>query len=466
MTKPHVILGAGVAGLTTALQLHRRGEPVFVSEREEVIGGASRTVRFGEFRFDLGGHRFYTRNEEVKALVADLLGDELIEVGRLSRIYLNGRFIDYPLTFSSAFRGLGPFRTAAVTLSYVMGRLHGAVKDIRTFEDWVVARFGRGLYEFYFAPYSEKVWGVDCTKLSADFAAQRIKGLSFREALKNMFLRNVLRKGPPPSLITHFLYPRLGFGRIPERMAEELPDGAVATNSPTLRIEHNGRRINAVVIGKPDGTEMRLDPQTVVSTIPITSLILMLDPPAPDVVRSHAEALEYRDMVILFLVVDKPQVSPDHWIYFSSRDISFGRVHEPKNWSRDMAPPDRTGLVIEFFCFRDDDIWNADSDSLRAMAVRDLVRTGLIRASEAAEAMRIFLPHAYPIYVDGYTEHLKAVKEYLSRFQNLYSIGRNGMFRYTSADYYIEMGMKTAENILGADHDLEAIGAAQEYAEK
>ncbi len=464
-----IIIGSGVAGLTAGYVLARNGRNVTVFEAENFLGGASRTVEYKGFRFDLGGHRFYTRNEPVKQIVQELLGDELIEVGRLSRIYLNQRFINYPLTFSSAFRGLGPLRTAGVTLSYLIGRIHGAVREIRTFEDWVVARFGRGLYEFYFAPYSEKVWGVDCTELSADFAAQRIKGLSFREAVKNMLVRKLLRQGPPPSLITAFQYPRLGFGRIPERMAEEIGRERLHLGAPVVRVRHDGRRIVEIETRAGDnaaGPRKVPVPGTLISSMPISNLIEALEPAPPEAVRGAAADLRFRDMVILFIIVKRPQVSPDHWIYFPSRDISFGRIHEPKNWSAAMAPPDRTGIVVEFFCFEGDSTWNADKESLVRRAAADLERTGLVRAAEIEDVCMVRLPKAYPVYVTGYTKHMERILEYLRRFENLYTIGRNGLFRYTSADYYIDMGLKTAENILGANHDIEAIGSEQEYAEK
>jgi len=462
----NLVIGSGVAGLTAAYTLARRGQPVTVFEKEPFVGGASRTVQFGDFRFDLGGHRFYTRNQAVKDLLGELLGDEMIEVGRISRIYLNNRFINYPLTFSSAFHGLGPVKTAAVTASYLLGRVHGKIRSIHTFEDWVLSRFGRGLYEFYFAPYSEKVWGVPCTELSSDFAAQRIKGLSFREAVKNMLVRKLLRSGPPPSLITAFQYPRLGFGRIPELMAESLPAGSVAMETPVIGIEHADNRVTALRVRTPDGTEQRVEAGTVISSMPVSELVTRLEPRPPDAVLEAAGKLRYRDMVVLFLVADRPQISPDHWIYFPSRRISFGRIHEPKNWSADMAPPDCTGLVVEFFCFKGDDVWNADRETLIRRASADLERTGLVRADEIGDVCMVRLPKAYPVYVTGYTERMERIMQYLRPFDNLYTIGRNGLFRYTSADYYIDMGLKTAENILGAGHDIEAIGVAQEYAEK
>ncbi len=462
----NLIIGSGVAGLTAAYTLARRGAPVQVFEKEPFIGGASRTIQFGDFRFDLGGHRFYTRNEAVKGLLSELLGDEMIEVGRISRIYLNGRFINYPLTFSSAFHGLGLLKTASVTASYLLGRVHGKVRTVRTFEDWVLSRFGRGLYEFYFAPYSEKVWGVPCTELSADFAAQRIKGLSFREAVKNMLVRKLLRSGPPPSLITAFQYPRLGFGRIPDRLAEALPAGSLALDSPVIGVEHADGRVVALKVRTPDGAEQRVPADTVVSSMPISELVTRLEPRPPDAVLEAAAKLRYRDLVVLFLVANRPRISPDHWIYFPSRRISFGRIHEPKNWSADMAPKDRTGIVVEFFCFEGDDVWTADPADLVEAAGKGLEQCGLLRREDISEYCAVRLTRAYPIYTVGYAAQLQVLLDYLKPFENLYLVGRNGMFRYTSADYYIDMGLKAAENILGADHDLHAIGAAQEYAEK
>ncbi len=461
-TVPTAILGAGITGMTSAYWLHRKNMPVRVLEADDVIGGASRTVHFNGFLFDLGGHRFYTRNEEVLKLIDGLLGEEVITVSRISRIFLNDRFVDYPLGFFNALGALGPATSMAVAFSYAWEKFthlfHSPPQA--TFEQWVVSRFGRRLYEIYFKPYSEKVWGIPCSELGADFAAQRIKGMSFREALKNMFIK----KNAPASLVSRFLYPSRGFGRIHESMGEALPPGSVEVGARVVKVEHDDGRITHVTHQK-NGVEYRSAVDRVISTIPVTDLVRCLSPAAPKEVLEAAASLKYRDMVIIFLTLDREQVTPDHWIYFPT-DPFISRFHEPKNWSRKMAPEGKTSLVVEVFCFEDEPVFKEADSILVGRATKRLVELGLIQEKDVCGSLVIRLKKAYPLYVKGYQQYTRSIFEYLGAFKNLQLAGRNGRYKYTSADYYIEMGLRAAENAMGADHDLDLIASSKEYAEK
>ncbi len=462
-SKPTAILGAGLTGLTAAYILQKHDVPVQVLEADRDLGGASRTVRYDGFRFDLGGHRFYTKNQPVLDLVNELLGAEMITVERISRIYLDGKFVDYPLSFFSALAGLGAFRSLAVAGSYAAQKARGLVRKSpeNTFEQWVVNRFGRRLYEIYFKPYSEKVWGIPCSELGADFAAQRIKGMSFRAALRSMLLPS---KNAPATLASRFIYPRLGFGRIPEQMAAALPAGALRLNSPVVRVEHDGRRITAAIC-KSEGREMRFEAENFINTIPINEFVHALSPAAPPAVLDAADGLRYRAIVIAFLTLDREQVTPDHWIYFSSGDVFFGRMHEPKNWSAAMAPAGRTSLVVEVFCFETDPVWAEPQEVLLKRVAKRLAELKLIEEKQLSGGCVVRLPKAYPLYVNDYRRRMDTILGYLRQFGNLQCAGRNGLFRYTSGDWYIDMGIKAAENLLGRQHDLMAVGSAQEYAE-
>lgn len=463
--QPVAIIGAGITGLTAAWKLGQKGVPVRVLEADPFIGGASRTVNFdGGFRFDLGGHRLYTRNKEVLGVINTLLPGEVITVPRISRIYIRGKFANYPLSFFNALGALGPVTSCGVAASYGWERVKQIFRTPpeKSFEDWIVSRFGRRLYEIYFKPYSEKVWGIPCEELGADFAAQRIKGMSFREAVKNMLFKD---RNAPVTLADEFHYPRHGFGRIPEAMAATLPAGSIELRAPAVRLEHDGKRITSVVYNK-DGREMSMQPSHVIGTAAITDMLRALSPAAPKEVLDAASGLRYRDMVILFITVNRPQVTTDHWIYFSTDDVFFGRIHEPKNWSRDMAPADKTGIVVEVFCFETDPVFSEPDDSITRRTIQRLDELKMVGAKEVAGSTVIRLKKAYPLYVPDYQQRTKIVFDYMRRFENFQAAGRNGMYRYTSADYYMEMGLRAADNAMGGNFDLMQIAAEKEYAEK
>jgi protoporphyrinogen oxidase len=461
-----VIAGAGMAGLSAAYRLQGAADvPFVVFERAPYIGGYSRTVTYKDFRFDLGGHRFYTKKANVRELVEKLVGDDLLEVDRVSRIMFRGRFVNYPLSAFNTLKAVGLAGAGKAVADYAAVRLRrilsGATPE-ETFEQWALNRFGRYLYEIYFKVYTEKTWGVPCTELSADFAEQRIKGLSFREAVKDA----LLRRSEDESLVRRFIYPRYGFGQIPDAMARSVQDpNKVLTEHAVVGVEHDAERIRAVAATRRDGGILRQPCCEFINCIPVDELVGLLRPAAPPEVIEAAKALRYRGLVILFLVLDVEQVSPDHWVYVPSPEIGFCRMHEPKNWSPEMAPPDRTGLVLEYFCQQGDAVWQRAPEALAAEAARDLGRIGLVEPGRVRDQTVVRLPKAYPVYTLGYRRDLDIVTGYLGRFGNLYNIGRNASFLYTSSDHYIDMGLKAAENVLGHTHDLDEIGREKGYAE-
>lgn len=461
--KPTAVLGAGLSGLTVAYVLHKNGFPVQVFEAEKFIGGASRTVVHDGFRFDLGPHRLYTRNHDVLGLVGELLGDELLTVPRLSHIYLQGKFVAYPLRFLDALFALGPVTSLAAAASYGVERVRRAFRSSpeNSFEEWVISRFGRILYEIYFRPYSEKVRGVSCNLLKADFAAQRIKGLSFREVIKNMLWRS---GNAPVTLASQFLYPRFGFGRIPERLAEALPSSSVILQCPVTRLEHDSRRV--IGLTYMNGGELRrCELAHVISTIPISNLVRILSPTPSAEVLDAAASLKYRDQVFVFLKLDREQVMSDHWIYFPSDDVFFGRICEPKNFSPAMSPPGKTSLVVEIFCNESEPIWTESAESLIRRVSRYIAELGLIDEEQVTGGDVVRLRKVYPIYVDDYEQRLATILDFLHPIKNLQIAGRNGLFRYTSGSYCIEMGIKAAKNLMGHNYDLWSVDSEEKYAE-
>ena len=443
-----LILGGGLAGLAGAYALTQAGRRVQVLEGGDAVGGLARTVARDGFRFDLGGHRFFTHDVQVERLVRGLLGDELVTVPRTSRIYLRGKWIEYPIRPLSALFGLGLHTSAQILLGYaasVARRLRPA--PLVSLEDWVVAQFGRPLFELYFRDYSEKVWGIGCRDISAEWMAQRVQGLSLGEAVRHALVRH---RSDLPTLTDRFLYPRLGIGRIAERLCEEVERcGEVRTDTRVLRVHHNGRRIEGVTVRHGE-TEQDIGGEAFVSTIPLTQLIQALQPHAPAEVRATAARMRYRDLVIVTVMLDRERVTDQTWIYFPEKDIPFGRLHEPTNWSAAMAPPGCSLLVTERFCFRGDDTWNAADAALIDDTARHLERLGFLRRSEVRDGTVLRIPAAYPLFEVGFEARSQTLYDYLARFDNLQVAGRGGMFRYHNMDHAMASGLAAAAALLRA----------------
>jgi protoporphyrinogen oxidase len=461
--EPVAIIGAGLTGLSAAFILNRNNIPVQVFEAESFVGGAARTIKYGDYSFDLGTHRFYTKNQEVLNLVNELLNEEMLAVNRLTRIYLKGKLVEYPLNFFNALSALDTITILNAVTSYSIERgkniLRSSPED--NFEDWLIRRFGRSLYELYFRSYSEKVWGIPCSQLRADFAAQRIKDLSLWEAFKNMLDK---KKNKAMTLERQFLYPTHGFGRISESLAKEVPPSSIRLNSPIKCLEHDGQRIIGIMY-KNNGKLCRYEPAHVISTFSISEMVHCLYPTPPVEVLNAAAGLKYRDQIFVFLALDCEQVTPDHWIYFSSDDVFFGRVHEPKNWSSVMSPAGKTSLVAEIFCFENEPIWTESDESLMNRVSHRIAELGLIEERQVIDGCVIRLKKAYPLYMGDYEKRIKVILDFIRPIKNLQIVGRNGLFKYTSGDYCIEMGIKAAENLMGYNHDLLSVASEKKYAE-
>lgn len=444
---PVLILGGGLAGLTAGYALARVGQGVRVLEGAPRVGGLARTISRGDFRFDLGGHRFFTHDAAVERLVRELLGPELLTAPRTSRIRLRGRWIEYPLRPRSALAGLGLGTSTAILLGYARARLAQRFRPtpLVSLEDWVVAHFGRPLFDLYFRDYSEKVWGIGCREISALWMAQRVQGLSLGGAIR----RALLRRGPDlPTLTDRFLYPRLGIGRIAERLREEIErTGAVLTDTRVIRVHHNDRRIEGVTARRGD-QEQDIGGEAFVSTIPLTQLIQALQPHAPAEVRATAARMRYRDLVIVAVMLDRERATDQTWIYFPETDIPFGRLHEPTNWSAAMAPPGATLLVTERFCFRGDATWNASDAALIDDTALHLERLGILRRGEVRGGSVVRVPAAYPLFEVGFEERSRVLHDYLARFDNLQVAGRGGMFRYHNMDHAMASGLAAAGALL------------------
>lgn len=467
-----VVAGGGPAGLTGAYELSRHGKSCVVLEADpRLVGGISRTDEYKGYRFDIGGHRFFSKSGEVNELWREVLGDQFITRSRLSRIYYDRKFFHYPLKPVDALWKLGPWRAARILFSYFKARLR-PIRPERTFEDWVVNRFGRVLFEIFFKSYTEKLWGMPTSEISCDWAAQRIKGLSLTKAVLNALTGGLKsRKGEViKTLIDEFQYPRLGPGQMWETVRDRIREygGAVHLDRKVARIEHDGSAVTAFVAVDRQGRKTRYLGSHFLSTMPVRDLIRALDPPAPAEVLAAAESLRYRDFLTVVLIVDRPETFPDTWIYIHEPDVRVGRIQNFKNWSPDMVPdPSRSSLGLEYFCFEGDDLWTLPDADLLALGRREIEKIGLIKASEVVDGCVVRMPKAYPVYDDEYQRHLLVIRRWLSSLSNLELAGRNGMHKYNNQDHSMMTALLAARNIMGlGQYDTWKVNTDAEYHEE
>ena len=465
---PVVVIGAGPAGLTAALELTERSHPITILEADTVVGGISRTVERDGWRFDIGGHRFFTKVADVEKRWKQVLGPEdFLRRPRLSRIYYRGRFFDYPLKAGNALRNLGPFEAVRSVSSYAWARVKPPA-DQSSFEGWVSARFGRRLYDIFFASYTEKVWGIHPSKLPADWAAQRIKNLSLGRAVLDS-LRPSKGRRDVASLIEEFDYPRLGPGMMWETAARIVNSrGApVLLERAVTRVRHEAGRAVEVVADGPHGEE-RFDCRGgVLSSMPLGELVLAMDPPAPAPVQDAARALRHRDFLTVAVVVPEASAFPDNWIYIHAPEVRVGRVQNFASWSPEMVKPGFTCLGLEYFVNVGDELWEMADDDLVDLGRRELVQLGLVPEGIAGEGWVVRMPKAYPVYDGDYKANVEVLRAWLAEHAaNVWPVGRNGMHRYNNQDHSMVTATLAVENLFGADHDLWAVNVDEEYHEE
>ena len=467
-----VVVGAGPAGLTAAYLLSKQGFRVTVLESSEMMGGISQTAQYKGYRFDIGGHRFFTKVEPVQALWEELLESEFISVPRMSRIHYQGRYFDYPLRAMNALRGLGLVNAVRIMFSYMHSQLYPSPVE-ENFEQWVTNRFGRRLYQIFFKTYTEKVWGIPCTEIRAEWAAQRIQGLSLAKAIVSAAALNK-RSTKIKSLINEFRYPRLGPGQMWEAARDRIVamGNRVLTGREVTAIEYDsdpstGTRRATAVRARTSAGEERYAADHIISTMPVRNLVQALEPAVPAPVRAAAEGLRYRDFLVVALIVEGEDLFPDNWIYIHTPGVRVGRIQNFNNWSRAMVPePGRTCLGLEYFCFEGDGLWTSSDAELIALATGELAQLGLALGRKVVDGTVIRMPKAYPIYDGAYRAHLDRVREFIDPITNLHTVGRNGMHKYNNQDHSMLTAMMAIWNMQGAAHDIWSVNTDFEYHEE
>lgn len=450
-----IIMGGGPAGLAAGKILTDGRVRATVLEKDDGVGGLSRTHSHRGFLFDLGGHRFFTKKAELDQFLHEVMVDELINVDRSSKIYFLEKYFNYPPTFVNAFAGLGPVMSARILASFVIDKWKYRNHEVVTLEDFMVKQFGRRMYEIFFKTYTEKVWGVLCTEASAVWAAQRIKGMSLLGTIKESLLPS--RGGEKPvSLIGNFKYPAHGIGRISDRLAQEIEkSNRIELNSRAVGVVHEGGAVRGVRVRRRDGGEEFIEGSHVLSSIPVTELITILDPPAPPEVIEATKKLRYRDLVVVAIMFDIDRITDDTWIYIPDPEIGFGRLHEPTNWSPAMSPPGKTSLVFEYFCFDTEPVWTMDADDLVEKTLKDFSKIRLAPGKEkhAFDHCVVKARKAYPVHEIGHEKPLETIKSFIEQIDNLILMGRYGQFVYNNIDHSIETGIRAARRAMGEEVD-------------
>jgi protoporphyrinogen oxidase len=444
------IIGAGPAGMTAAYALTKEGVEVTVYEASPQVGGLSKTLDLWNQKIDLGPHRFFSSDTRVNELWLEVVGEDYEMVDRLTRIYYKNKFFYYPLKPFDALRKLGLWQATLCMFSY-MGERISPTKQDGSFENWVVSRFGRRLFNTFFKTYSEKLWGISCKELDADFAAQRIKKLSLFAAIWNGLFGG--KKNKHKTLVDQFAYPLRGTGMVYENMATYVNanGGKVLCNTPVQRVlTENGK---ATQIELTDGTIESYD--HIISSMPISLLVTRL-PEVPEAVKTAANTLKFRNTVLVYLNVHETDLFPDNWLYVHSADLQMGRLTNFRNWVPDILNGEKTTIVVlEYWCYNEDEMWSTSDEDLIELGKQELRKTGLIKDAEISEGMVYKIPRCYPVYDQGYKERLKPVEDYLSTVDGLSVIGRYGAFKYNNQDHSILMGLLAAENIAkGTNHNL------------
>jgi protoporphyrinogen oxidase len=443
----HLIIGSGPAAMACAYELAKAGHKPVIFDTERQPGGICRTLNFQGYLFDIGGHRFLSKSKEVNKLWQDIMGGDLLRVKRLSRIYYKRKFFSYPLRFFDTFFKLGAWGSVKAVVSLLWCK-YRKLGDLKTFDGWVIRNFGAELYKVFFKNYTEKVWGMPCANLSADWAMQRLRGLSLQVLIRNAL--SFLRQDRVKTLAEEFLYPRTGPGEFFRRLQAAIQElgGEFNWEQKVTGIKTEGGRVTGVTAEDlRTGRREEVAADFVFSTMPLPELARVLAPAAPAAVLAAAEKLKFRSFLAVNVILNVEKLFPDQWLYIQEPDVRLGRIQNYKNWSPAMVPDNgKTSLGLEYFCQEDDEFWNKSDIDLTDLAMSELEQIGIASRRHLIGGFVVRVPHAYPVYTLGYAEHVETLRSYLRRFENLATFGRGGLFQYDNSDHALLCGLYVARN--------------------
>ncbi|MDX2196322.1 MAG: FAD-dependent oxidoreductase [Cytophagales bacterium] len=458
-----IVIGAGPAGLTCAYELVKMGYQVKVLEAGPHVGGMSRTLELWGQRVDLGPHRFFSSIKIINNFFKEIVQEDYTVVNRLTRIYYKNKFYYYPLKVMNVFVNIGIINVFLIVLSYALQRIF-PIKNPTTFEQWVVNRFGRKLFNTFFKNYTEKLWGIPCAKIDADWASQRIKKLSMWEVIKSALFGD--KKKKHKTLVDQFAYPNYGTGQIYETTAKRIEQqgSEVLLNTPVKKIIKQNEK--AVGVELVSGSVLHAD--FIVSTMPMTLMVKSLDN-VPSAILEAVNKLYFRNTTLVYLEIDALNIFPDNWIYVHSPEVTHGRITNFRNWSPQLYGDKKTSIVcLEFWSFDDDKLWKSNDEELIQLAKDEIRKIKIIKPNENILNGFVYrIPKCYPVYETGYLSHLLPVQDYLKTIENLLVIGRYGSFKYNNQDHSILMGLLAARQIdQGKDQKLWDINTDTDYQEE